>query len=135
MKILLFLIVFTGIGCVKAQVLTTALTSQEWFGGMGGRGIKYVLTVSGNPAELEKLTVKAVCTDGKYFDQFQVSEVFSHNQTSYRNYTFTYTSFTYADKTGPNEPPVCTDNGRVYLEGNMFLMIESRNELPFIAYP
>jgi hypothetical protein len=120
-----FLCSFTG----RAQIFHSSLSTQEWAGGICCKGIQYTLFITGDSVALEKLVVKAVCVDGKYFDQVTTSPLIARNRLFGRTYTFNL-------RTDPDDHLAdCNNNGRIYLEGREFLMIESRHELPFIAYP
>jgi hypothetical protein len=122
---------------VSAQPFKTYLTSQAWAGGQCCHsGIDYVLTITGNPAELEKLNVKAICIDGFHFDQFQVSAVATNGKMASRTWRFSLnTSKEYMPAFQEKEFTPCPNPGRIYLEGKEFLMVESYTELPYIPYP
>lgn len=139
--------IFTLVLClsalfVNAQTFTTSLTSQPWAGGICCiSGVDYSLTIKGSATALDKLTVKAVCIDGLYFDRIVSSVTVKTGSSAYRTFTFSYSaderrSHDLPDKTTTENPfPTCTSEGRIYLEGNEFLMVESRKELFFLAYP
>lgn len=135
MKNILFILAFVSVSGAKAQVFKTSLTSQGWAGGVCcATGVNYTLTISGNAAELEKLVITAVCVDKNYFEVFNASPVRTSNGKYYRTYSFSYTTNPYSPIDTVQDRKSCDEN-KIYLEGNKFLMIESRNELPYIAYP
>lgn len=135
-KPFLFFLLFWSLK-VNAQPFHTSLTSQAWAGGQCCHsGIDYVLAITGNPAELEKLKVKAICIDGFHFDQFQVSAVVNNGKTASRTWRFSLnTSTEYITPFEEKKFTPCPNPGRIYLEGKEFLMVESYTELPYIPYP
>jgi hypothetical protein len=135
MKKIFFLLTLVFSSGAWAQVFKTSLTAQGWAGGMCcATGVNYTLTITGNVAELEKLAVVAVCVDKHYFENFNVSSVKTASGSSYRIYSFSYSINPYSPADTEQNPKSC-DNNRIYLEENKFLTIESRSDLPFLAYP